>query len=144
MQLHSPKRSWNRKTSKDGGSKTFLANGAASLKAVRRHQAVSLKAAASNTATYTTYTETAKSLPLEMEEIELPMNTYKNKTPYLCKVQSVERIVGPKATGETCHIIIDTLGKAPFWEGQSYGVIPPGTKLNSKGKEVPHGVRLYS
>ena len=32
----------------------------------------------------------------------------------------------------------------PFWEGQSYGVIPPGTKINSKGKEVPHGVRLYS
>ena len=32
----------------------------------------------------------------------------------------------------------------PFWEGQSYGVIPPGTKINSKGKEVAHGVRLYS
>merc|ERR1719199_1049959 len=36
------------------------------------------------------------------------------------------------------------LEEMPFWEGQSYGVIPPGTKINSKGKEVPHGVRLYS
>ena len=24
------------------------------------------------------------------------------------------------------HIIIETEGKIPFWEGQSYGVIPPG------------------
>jgi len=42
------------------------------------------------------------------------------------KVKSVERIVGPKATGETMHIVIETEGKIPFWEGQSYGVIPPG------------------
>ena len=65
-------------------------------------------------------------------------------TTHQARVKSVERIVGPKATGETCHIIIETEGKIPFWEGQSYGVIPPGTKINSKGKEVRHGVRLYS
>ena len=27
------------------------------------------------------------------------------------------------------HIIIETEGKIPFWEGQSYGVIPPGEFL---------------
>jgi len=86
----------------------------------------------------------AESLPLELEEGEMPMNTWKNKDPLSVKVRSVERIVGPKATGETCHIVMETQGKAPMWEGQSYGVIPPGTKINSKGKEVPHGVRLYS
>lgn len=85
-----------------------------------------------------------KSVPLELEEGELPMNTFKNKAPFTGTVSSVERIVGPKATGETCHIIIKTDGEIPFWEGQSYGVIPPGTKINSRGKEVPHGVRLYS
>jgi len=37
----------------------------------------------------------------------------------------VERIVGPQATGETCHIILETNGDIPFWEGQSYGVLPP-------------------
>lgn len=101
---------------------------------------------------------------------EPPMNTFSNKAPFIGKVMKasdrrrgsrsigsapmakagplspaqVERIVGPKATGEVCNIIIKTEGKIPYWEGQSYGVIPPGTKINSKGKEVPHGVRLYS
>lgn len=83
-------------------------------------------------------------VPLEMEEMELPLNTFSPKKPFKAKIKSVERIVGPKATGETCHIVIETNGDIPFWEGQSYGVIPPGTKVNSRGKEVPHGTRLYS
>lgn len=83
-------------------------------------------------------------VPLELEALPLPLNTYSNKTPFVGKVVSVERIVGPKATGETTHVVIDHGGKMPYWEGQSYGVIPPGSKVNSKGKEVPHGVRLYS
>merc|ERR1712178_417704 len=72
------------------------------------------------------------------------MNTFNNENPFKATVLSVERIVGPNATGDTRDIIIKTDGKIPYWEGQSYGVIPPGTKVNSKGKEVPHGVRLYS
>lgn len=85
-----------------------------------------------------------KSVPLKLEEGELPMNTFGPKQPFVGKIKSVERIVGPKATGETCNIVIETKGQIPYWEGQSYGVIPPGTKVNSKGKEVPHGTRLYS
>ena len=50
--------------------------------------------------------------------------------------RSVKRIVGPDATGEVCDIVIETRGEIPFVEGQSYGVIPPGTKVNSRGKEV--------
>merc|ERR1719163_1334554 len=80
-------------------------------------------------------------VPLELEDMPLPLNTYKNKAPFVGTIKSVERIVGPNATGETCHIIIEHGGKMPFWEGQSYGVIPPGTKVNSKGKEVPLCVR---
>ena len=80
----------------------------------------------------------------EYEALECPINTYKNKAPFKAKVKSVERIVGPNATGETCHIVIEHQGEVPYWEGQSYGVIPPGTKVNARGKEVPHGVRLYS
>lgn len=84
-------------------------------------------------------------VPLELEGGEKPpMNLYKNKEPYVGRVESVERIVGPDSPGETCHIIVNHDGNMPYWEGQSYGVIPPGTKINSKGKEVPHGVRLYS
>jgi len=71
----------------------------------------------------------------------VPTNTYKNKTPYFGKVISTKRIVGPEATGETCHIIIDHEAKFPYWEGQSWGVVPPGNRVKD-GK--PHAVRLYS
>jgi len=71
----------------------------------------------------------------------VPTNTYKNKAPFTGKVISTKRIVGPKATGETCHIIIDHNGDFPYWEGQSWGVVPPGVRERD-GK--PNAVRLYS
>ncbi|VEU37418.1 unnamed protein product [Pseudo-nitzschia multistriata] len=75
------------------------------------------------------------------DQSTVPVNVYKNKAPFTGKVVSTKRIVGPKATGETCHIIIDHNGDFPYWEGQSWGVIPPGTR-EKDGK--PHAVRLYS
>merc|ERR1719408_1127117 len=75
------------------------------------------------------------------DQSDIPLNTYKNKSPYTAKVISCKRIVGPQATGETCHIILDHQGKMPYWEGQSFGVLPPGTNPKN-GK--PHTVRLYS
>jgi len=75
------------------------------------------------------------------DQSTVPVNVYKNKAPFTGKVVSTKRIVGPKATGETCHIIIDHKGEFPYWEGQSWGVIPPGTR-EKDGK--PHSVRLYS
>lgn len=136
-------------------------------------------------------------MPLELEDGDLPLNTFSPKKPFKGKVISVETLTGPKATGETCNIVIETRGEIPYWEGQSYGVIPPvcrrrtpasgvgwwnyaecllqadvvqavdsalcfqqcghlgcttealccavqGTKVNSRGKEMPHGTRLYS
>jgi len=71
----------------------------------------------------------------------MPNNTYKPKEPFTSKVVSCKRIVGPQATGETCHIIFNHEGKMPYWEGQSYGVLPPG--LNPKNGK-PNTVRLYS
>jgi len=75
------------------------------------------------------------------DQSTVPVNIFKNKDPFKGKVVSTKRIVGPKATGETCHIIIDHEGNFPYWEGQSWGVIPPGTRAKD-GK--PHSVRLYS
>ncbi len=69
------------------------------------------------------------------------MQTFKAKEPFIGKIISVKRIVGPQATGETCNIVIDHNGKMPYWEGQSYGVIPPGTNPKN-GK--PYTNRLYS
>jgi ferredoxin--NADP+ reductase len=72
----------------------------------------------------------------------IPINTFKAKAPFTAKVVSTKRIVGPQATGETCHIIMSHGGKMPYWEGQSYGVIPPGENPKKPGK--PNSVRLYS
>lgn len=81
--------------------------------------------------------------PLELEDpAEPPLNLYKPKGPYTATIVSVERIVGPKAPGETCHIVIDHAGNVPYWEGQSFGVIPPGE--NPKKPGAPQNVRLYS
>jgi ferredoxin--NADP+ reductase len=75
------------------------------------------------------------------DQSAIPINTYKNKEPFVGTVRSVERIVGPNAIGETCNIVIEHNGKMPYWEGQSYGVIPPG--INPKNGK-PNAVRLYS
>lgn len=80
----------------------------------------------------------------KLENIGLPLNTYNGRKPFKATIVSVDRIVGPKATGETCHVVLRTNGDIPFVEGQSYGIIPPGSRKNSKGKEVPHATRLYS
>eukprot|EP00245_Coleochaete_scutata_P007427 TRINITY_DN22838_c0_g1_i1.p1 TRINITY_DN22838_c0_g1~~TRINITY_DN22838_c0_g1_i1.p1 ORF type:complete len:375 (-),score=92.15 TRINITY_DN22838_c0_g1_i1:373-1497(-) len=80
--------------------------------------------------------------PQELEvAAEPPLNLFR-KEPYIATVKSVERIVGPKATGETCHIVLEHEGNVPYWEGQSYGVIPPGENPKKPGK--PNTVRLYS
>eukprot|EP00594_Rhizosolenia_setigera_P013077 CAMPEP_0178958626 /NCGR_PEP_ID=MMETSP0789-20121207/11746_1 /TAXON_ID=3005 /ORGANISM="Rhizosolenia setigera, Strain CCMP 1694" /LENGTH=201 /DNA_ID=CAMNT_0020641351 /DNA_START=142 /DNA_END=743 /DNA_ORIENTATION=- len=73
------------------------------------------------------------------DQSTVPVNVYKNKAPFTGKIVSTKRIVGPKATGETCHIVIDHEGDFPYWEGQSWGVIPPGNR-EKDGK--PHSVRL--
>lgn len=66
-----------------------------------------------------------RSVPLKLEEGDMPMNTFNNKKPFTATIKSVETITGPEASGETCNIVIETRGEIPFWEGQSYGVIPP-------------------
>merc|ERR1719316_1350226 len=75
------------------------------------------------------------------DQSTVPNNTFKPKEPFTGKIISCKRIVGPQATGETCHIIMNHEKKMPYWEGQSYGVIPPGTNPKN-GK--PNSVRLYS
>lgn len=47
------------------------------------------------------------------DQSNVPVNVYKNKAPFTGKVVSTKRIVGPQATGETCHIIIDHKGDFP-------------------------------
>jgi ferredoxin--NADP+ reductase len=65
----------------------------------------------------------------------------KQKDPFIGKIVSVQRIVGATAPGEICNVVLDHGGKLPYWEGQSYGVLPEG--IDPK-KNKPYGVRLYS
>jgi len=71
----------------------------------------------------------------------IPINVAKQKDPFIGKIVSVQRIVGATAPGEICNVVLDHGGKLPYWEGQSYGVLPEG--IDPK-KNKPYGVRLYS
>jgi ferredoxin--NADP+ reductase len=75
------------------------------------------------------------------DQSNVQVNIAKQKNPLIGKIVSVQRMVGPKAPGDTCNIVIDHRGELPYWEGQSYGVLPPG--IDPK-KNKPYGVRLYS
>lgn len=75
-----------------------------------------------------------------VDKSKVPLNLFRPNKPFTATVLYNERIVGEDAPGETKHMIINHDGKVPNLEGQSIGVIPPGT--DDKGK--PHRVRLYS
>eukprot|EP00922_Rhytidocystis_sp_ex-Travisia-forbesii_P057908 GHVS01085675.1.p1 GENE.GHVS01085675.1~~GHVS01085675.1.p1 ORF type:complete len:328 (-),score=48.00 GHVS01085675.1:860-1843(-) len=72
----------------------------------------------------------------------IPMNTIKHKNPLLAHIKRVEPLVTSEG-GRTaiCHVELDLEGKMRYWEGQSIGVVPPGTNPKT-GK--PNSVRLYS
>lgn len=69
------------------------------------------------------------------------MHLFSSKDPYPGKIVSVKKINGPSAVGDVCEIVVDHGGKMPYYEGQSYGVIPPG--INPKNSR-PYLNRLYS
>ena len=72
---------------------------------------------------------------------KLPLNTFKQKAPHTGTIVSAKRIVGENAPGEVCHVHIKSGATFKYIEGQSLGVIPPGTN-EKNGKK--HSVRLYS
>lgn len=74
------------------------------------------------------------------DQSNIPLNTFRARNPFIGKVISVNRIVSPNASSETCEVVIDHYGQMPYWEGQSYGVTPPG--INPKNGK-PHTSRLY-
>ncbi|XDE60889.1 ferredoxin--NADP reductase [Arthrospira platensis BEA 1257B] len=72
---------------------------------------------------------------------DIPVNIYKPKNPYIGKCLSNEELVREGGTGTVRHLIFDISGgDLRYLEGQSIGIIPPGTDNNGK----PHKLRLYS
>lgn len=71
----------------------------------------------------------------------VPTNIYKPKQPLLGKCISNEELVKEGGSGTVRHLVFDISNSdLRYLEGQSIGIIPPGT--DDKGK--PHKLRLYS
>ena len=74
---------------------------------------------------------------------DIPVNTYKPRTPFIGKVLENYSLLKDGAIGRVNHITFDLSGGDPqlkYVEGQSIGIIPEGE--DAKGK--PHKIRLYS
>jgi ferredoxin--NADP+ reductase len=72
---------------------------------------------------------------------DVPVNIYRPKTPYVGQVLENYPLVREGGNGIVQHLTFDlSQGDLHYVEGQSIGIIPPGT--DDKGK--PHKLRLYS
>jgi ferredoxin--NADP+ reductase len=72
---------------------------------------------------------------------EIPVNTYRPKNPFVGKCLSTTEQVREGGEGTVRHLVFDiSESELKYLEGQSIGIIPPGT--DDKGK--PHKLRLYS
>jgi benzoyl-CoA 2,3-epoxidase subunit A len=69
------------------------------------------------------------------------VNVFSRARPAVATVQGNYRITAPTTSSDVRHIVLafaDTL--FPVLEGQSIGIIPPGTRADGR----PHDIRLYS
>lgn len=74
-------------------------------------------------------------------DTKIPVNIYKPKTPFTGKCLDNHELVREGGTGTVRHLTFDLSGgDLRYLEGQSIGIIPPGTDDNGK----PHKLRLYS
>lgn len=72
---------------------------------------------------------------------EIPVNIYRPNNPYIGKCIENYELVGEGGSGTVRHLTFDISGgDLRYVEGQSIGIVPPGT--DNKGK--PHKLRLYS
>jgi len=78
---------------------------------------------------------------IEKKEIKTESIVYKPSSPFLATVLENNRITPNNATSDVHHLVFDISGSnINYLEGQSIGVVPPGTDESGKN----HRVRLYS
>ncbi len=90
-----------------------------------------------------TMTQSAPAAKKPKPGADVPVNTYRPKTPFVGKCISNDSLLGEGGIGVVQHIKMDLRGGDPmlkYVEGQSIGIIADGE--NEKGK--PHKIRLYS
>tara|TARA_Y100001978_G_scaffold200698_1_gene217492 strand:- start:5752 stop:7038 length:1287 start_codon:yes stop_codon:yes gene_type:complete len=79
----------------------------------------------------------------KMKHVDVPVNTYRPKTPFVGTVKENYSLLKEGAIGRVNHITFDLSGGDPalnYVEGQSVGIMAEGEDANGK----PHKLRLYS
>ncbi|OIP70482.1 MAG: ferredoxin-NADP reductase [Oscillatoriales cyanobacterium CG2_30_40_61] len=85
--------------------------------------------------------ETSKPMTQAKAKAEIPVNIYRPNNPYIGKCIENYELVGEGGSGTVRHVTFDISGgDLRYVEGQSIGIVPPGT--DDKGKS--HKLRLYS
>lgn len=83
----------------------------------------------------------SKSMTQAKAKQDIPVNIYRPKNPFIGKCVENRELVGEGGIGTVRHLTFDLSGgDLRYLEGQSIGIIPPGT--DDQGK--PHKLRLYS
>jgi ferredoxin--NADP+ reductase len=83
----------------------------------------------------------AKKMTQAKAKKDIPVNIYRPKDPFIGKCIENYELVGEGGIGTVRHVTFDLSGGDLYYvEGQSIGIIPPGT--DDQGK--PHKLRLYS
>jgi len=123
------------------GAKIVSVNGAGEERSAA--PAVATPAPAKKTAKKTAKKAVTSSAPKKKPHADVPVNTYKPKTPFMGTVTENYSLLKDGAIGRVQHITFDLAGGDPqlkYIEGQSIGIIPEGEDANGK----PHKLRLYS
>ena len=122
--------------------KRLSASGARILSVSPASEDASLAPVAASSAPASPAVTTAPA-PKKKPHANVPVNTYKPKTPFMGTVTENYSLVKDGGIGRVQHITFDLSGGEPqleYIEGQSIGIIPEGNDANGK----PHKLRLYS
>ncbi len=85
--------------------------------------------------------EKTKTMVHTPEKKDIPVNLYRPNSPFIGKCIENYPLVAESGIGKVQHLTFDiSAGDLRYLEGQSIGIIPPGT--DNKGK--PNKLRLYS
>jgi ferredoxin--NADP+ reductase len=83
----------------------------------------------------------AAAAPAAKKHADVPVNIYRPNAPFVGKCISNDNLLGEGGIGMVQHVKFDISGgDLTYFEGQSIGIVPPGT--DAKGK--PQKLRLYS
>jgi ferredoxin--NADP+ reductase len=83
----------------------------------------------------------AAAAPAAKKHADVPVNIYRPNAPFVGKCVSNDGLLGEGGIGMVQHVKFDiSAGDLTYFEGQSIGIVPPGT--DAKGK--PQKLRLYS